>query len=411
MKFKTVAEAFNHYRSFTNEQLEQRAQEVKGMIETDPEVDITALNIELTAIKEAKENNAENEQRAAAGFNVVASMQQGAKKTFTADSVVDTPEYRSAFYKSMLGQQLTADEKAAFDVAVGVAEKRADAFNASGDSLAVLPTETLNEVVKKARTMGGLMAECRAFNVPTKIAIPVGTPGSKAAWHTEGAEVETEKAVTTSVSFDGYEIIKIFSISAKVRKMSVAAFEAYLVDELTACVMECIEDSLVNGTGSGQGTGLENGITWEEGTNLKTVAADKVGDWTNYTEVAGMLKRGYAAGAKWAMSNATLYKYVYSLQDGNKRPLFIPTPVNEQGAGKLLGFDIVIDDNIADGAIYLGNYSKYLGYNMPDGIVIETSRESSFKKGLIDYRALAIADCKPIVAEAFVKLVLAEAAA
>lgn len=411
MKFKTVAEAFNHYRSFTNEQLEQRAQEVKGMIETDPEVDITALNIELTAIKEAKENNAENEQRAAAGFNVVASMQQGAKKTFTADSVVDTPEYRSAFYKSMLGQQLTADEKAAFDVAVGVAEKRADAFNASGDSLAVLPTETLNEVVKKARTMGGLMAECRAFNVPTKIAIPVGTPGSKAAWHTEGAEVETEKAVTTSVSFDGYEIIKIFSISAKVRKMSVAAFEAYLVDELTACVMECIEDSLVNGTGSGQGTGLEKGITWAEGTNLKTVAADKVGDWTNYTAVAGMLKRGYAAGAKWAMSNATLYKYVYSLQDGNKRPLFIPTPVNEQGAGKLLGFDIVIDDNIADGAIYLGNYSKYLGYNMPDGIVIETSRESSFKKGLIDYRALAIADCKPIVAEAFVKLVLAEAAA
>ena len=52
----------------------------------------------------------------------------------------------------------------------------------------------------------------------------------------------------------------------------------------------------------------------------------------------------------------------------------------------------------------LGNYGKYLGYNMPEGIVIETSRESSFRKGLIDYRALAIADCKPLVGEAFVKL-------
>ena len=41
---------------------------------------------------------------------------------------------------------------------------------------------------------------------------------------------------------------------------------------------------------------------------------------------------------------------------------------------------------------------------MPEGITIEASRESSFKKGVIDYRALAIADCKPIVSEAFVKL-------
>jgi len=43
---------------------------------------------------------------------------------------------------------------------------------------------------------------------------------------------------------------------------------------------------------------------------------------------------------------------------------------------------------------------------MPQGIVIETSRESSFKSGLIDYRALAVADCKPIVSEAFVKLTI-----
>ena len=50
-----------------------------------------------------------------------------------------------------------------------------------------------------------------------------------------------------------------------------------------------------------------------------------------------------------------------------------------------------------------------MGYNMPEGITIEASRESSFKKGLIDYRAMAVADCKPIVEEAFVKLTRATA--
>lgn len=405
MKFKTVAEAFNYYRSFTNEQLEKRAQEVKGMIETDPDVDITALNIELTGIAQAKDNNNENaadaQQRSAAGFNVITGAGTAPQaKTFTADTVADTPEYRSAFFKSMLGQELNKDEKAAFEVATGVAEKRADAFTSSGEAVAVLPTETLNEVVKKARTMGGLMAECRAFNVPTKISIPVGTPGTKAAWHTEGAEVETEKNVPTSVTFDGYEIIKIFSISAKVRKMSISAFESYLTDELTACVMECIADALVNGTGAGQGTGLETGITWTAGKNL--LKADTL-DWKNYTKLVSMLKSGYAAGAKFACNNAFLWGTIYSLMDSNNRPLY-QKDLTGQGNGKLLGFDVIVDDNIANDTLYFGNFAKYMGYNMPEGIVLETSTQSSFKKGLIDYRAMAIADCKPIVDEAFVKM-------
>ena len=61
---------------------------------------------------------------------------------------------------------------------------------------------------------------------------------------------------------------------------------------------------------------------------------------------------------------------------------------------------------IADNVILFGNFGQYLGYNLPNGIVIETSRESSFKSGLIDYRAIAIADCKPLVNEAFVKLTI-----
>lgn len=406
--FKTIAEAFNFYRNHTTAQLEKRAAEIKNIIDTDASADVEALNIELSGIKQAKENNSENEKRAAGGFNVItgAGTAPATKKTFEAATVCDTPEYRSAFYKSMLGQQLNEIEQDAYNVAISVAEKRADAFNASGDSLAVLPTATLNEVVKKARTMGGLLGECRAFNIPSKIAIPIGTPSNKAAWHVEGAEVETEQAATASVTFDGYEIIKIFSISAKVRKMSIAAFEAYLVDELTACVMECINDALINGTGSGQGTGLETGITWTKDVNAIEATAANLADWKSYTKLISMLKAGYAAGAKFACNNAFLWGTVYGLHDGNNRPLYQPD-ITGQGSGKLFGFDIVIDDNIPANTIYFGNFAKYLGYNMPDGIVIETSTQSSFKKGLIDYRAMAIADCKPIVGEAFVKMYIA----
>ena len=59
MKFNTVAEAFNFYKNHTNEQLEQRANEINHMIETDENVDIQSLNVELTGIAQAKRNNDE----------------------------------------------------------------------------------------------------------------------------------------------------------------------------------------------------------------------------------------------------------------------------------------------------------------------------------------------------------------
>jgi HK97 family phage major capsid protein len=255
--------------------------------------------------------------------------------------------------------------------------------------------------------MGGLFSEARAFSMPVKISIPIGTPSDKAAWHTEADEVDSEKVTVSAVSFDGYEIMKVFSISEKARKMSINAFESYIVDELRACVMDLLGYALINGTGSGQGTGLESGITWVKTAgatkNEVEVAAATDLKYSDVVSVVALLKRGYSQGAKWAMNNATLYNYFYGLVDDTGRPIFIADPKNES-IGKILGFDVVVDDNIADGKAYLGNYSKYLGYNLPEGITIESSRESSFKKGVVDYRAMAIADCKPLVTEAFVRL-------
>lgn len=415
MKFKTVAEAFNHYRNESLENIEKRAGEIKGIIETDPNADIITLNMELTRLYQAKENTKDKEdisaketgtpQRSALAF-LEGTEKRDSLNTINND-VFSSPEYRSAFFKHLLGKKMTNTENVAFKIGLEESEKRASSFNSSTNSSAVLPTQTLNEVITKARTMGGLMVECRAFNMPTGISVPVGTPATKAAWHTEGVAVDTEKASVAAVKFDGYEIIKIFSMSVKAKTMSVSAFESYIITELTNCVMECIADALINGTGSNQGTGVLAGITWTDDTNAFTFSKTAGLTYADVVKVVGALKRGYANGAKWAMNNATLYNLFYGLVDANKRPIFIADPKAES-IGKILGFDVVVDDNLADETVIFGNF-QYMGYNMPGGIMIETSRESSFKSGLIDYRAISIADCKPIVDEAFVKLTRATA--
>lgn len=405
MNFQTVQEAFNYYRNHSLTDIEKRAQEIGNVIDTDPNANVQALNIELEGLKEAKANIETRSQNNQGGqFNPITGMNFNQGQQVPTENIFESTEYRSAFYKTLLGQKLTDVEQRTFNTAMEQqeAEHRADAFNTTTNSAAVLPTQTLNEVIKKARTMGGLIGHVRNFNIPTNISVPIGTPSSKAQWHKEGAAVESEKVTPAAVNFAGYEVIKVFSISAAAKKMTVQAFESYMIDELTNCVMEAIADALVNGTGNGQGTGLLTGITWDETNSLNLT-----GEYTDFTKALATLKRGYAAGAKFAMNNATLYNKVYSLVDSNGRPIFIADPKNES-IGRILGKEVVIDDNLPDDTIILGNF-QYMGYNMPQGLMIETSRESSFKSGLVDYRAMAIADTKPLVPEAFIKLTEAPA--
>ena len=313
MKFKTTLEAFNYWNTKTVEEIETRAAQIKGTLETDPEADIAALNIEISGLQQAKANLQEKAASGSGqrGFNPITGMSfetRASQEALTGD-VYASAEYRAAFFKSLLGQEMSEAEKAAFTRAQG--ENRASAFNTTTDNTAIIPTDTLNEIIKKARTIGGLLGVCRSFNMPSKIAIPVGTPSSKAAWHTEGEAVDAEKNVPVTVTFGAYEIVKIFSISVAAKKMSISAFESYLTDELSACIMETIADALVNGTGVNQGTGLLNTTGTTKATYTKTGVTYK-----DLVSIVPKLKRGYSNGARWAMSNATLYNQIYGLEIG-----------------------------------------------------------------------------------------------
>ena len=402
MKFKTIAEAFNFWNTKTIKEIEARAAEIKNLVETDPAADVDALNIEVAGLQQAKANLEERSQNfIQTTFSPLASMNfnNGASQEAETGDVYASQEYRSAFFKTLLGRDLNQSERVAMNRAQF--ERRSGEFASTSNAAAIIPTQTLNEIIRKARTMGGLISVCRSFSMPSKIAIPVGTPSDKAAWHTEGATVDAEKNVPVTVSFGAYEILKVFSISAAAETMTISAFENYLTDELAACVMATIEDSLVNGTGTDQGTGLLNTDGVTSATYTKAGATYK-----DLVTIIPKLKRGYAAGAKWAMNNATLYNQIYGIVDGNKRPVFITDPKGES-MGEILGFDVVIDDNIEDGTMIFGNF-QYMAYNMPSGIMVDKSTQSSFRSGLIDYRAMALADTKCIVPEAFVVAKAAE---
>ena len=327
-------------------------------------------------------------------FNpITASLEKGVNNPDTHA----TPEYRAAFFKSLLGKELTDGETRAYQTAQ--TEKRADAFNTLSNSAAVIPTQTLNEVISQARPVGGLFNEIRLFNVPSNLSVPVGTPTDAASWHTEGAAVERKNVTATAVTFTGRELIKILSMSAAVKRMEIAAFESYLTQELKNSISDAINAAIVSGTGAGAGqpTGILPGITWDTTNSIETesLTAD------NLLAAIAKLPAGYAGGAKFAMSTATLFGQLYPLKNGEGDYMF--TDTERGGVHRLFGFEIVLDDNIPAGTVLFGNF-RYYGVNVPEGVAVEVSRESGFTSGLIDYRALCIADGKPIVPGAFVKI-------
>jgi HK97 family phage major capsid protein len=404
MKFNTVQDAFNYYRTQPADVIEKRAAEIKATIENDPAADVDSLNVEVQGMKQAKENAEHKQQVMKRSADLLSSVAFGNNKK-PEDKPADilaTPEYRNAFFKVLKGDNdLTPAERDAFDTMRK--EKRAANFSTTSDMAAVIPSQTLNEIVTKAQDMGGIMGIARAFAVPSNLAVPVATPAAAAEWHTEGAEVTGDKPAITNVEFANHEIMKVFSISASVKRMALPAFESYLTQELTNSIMACIATSLVSGTGKNQGTGIMSAFG-----DSNTVKAASTGiTYADVVKAVAKLKRGYSAGAKWVMNNSTLYNTFYGMVDGNKRPIFIADTQND-GIGKILGYEVVVDDFVADDVAIFGNFS-YMAYNMADGIAVESSTQSSFKSGLVDYRAMAIADTKPIVTDAFVELTKATA--
>jgi HK97 family phage major capsid protein len=266
--------------------------------------EISIVNFAAYKQTSIQARNAQNEEEKPMYNPITAGLET---QTQTRDTHA-TPEYARAFFKSMLGQPLTEAETRAFQAAK--TEKRADSFNTLSDSAAVIPEQTLNEVISQARPIGGLFNEIRLFNVPANLSVPVGTPADPAEWHIEGSIVDRKNIVTTAVNFSAFELIKILSLSVAAKRMTIAAFESYLTRELRNSISDAINKAIVHGTGIGQPTGILSSITWDANNSIDVTAltADTL------LNAIALLPGSYAGGAKFAMSYVTLFSHLYPLK-------------------------------------------------------------------------------------------------
>lgn len=292
-------------------------------------------------------------------------------------------EYREAFYRTMLGQ--------------GTPEQRALVTTSTG--AAVIPTTTFDQVVENIQKAAGLLARVRVLDIPGKLTVPQSDINTPATWHDEGTEIGDSNLPPTSVTLTGYELAKLFSMSAATQSMSVAAFETYLIQELTRTTRDALAAAVISGTGVGQALGILAGLVWNA-----TNSFSEVDVWKAIVEGLALLPSNYRQNAVLCMSSTTFLRRLASIVDANGNPMF-PRDLASGIPLSLLGKPIVLDDYMPDNtALWCDPTYYFLNFSQP--MAVEVSREAGFTKATVMYRSLAVVDGKP-VAPAFVKVLFA----
>lgn len=300
----------------------------------------------------------------------------------------ESPEYRTAWLHTLMRCDLTDVEQRAWSTATASAGP-------------AIPTQTANQILEKVTQYAPLLGQITLLRVPGNVTFAVEGDEPDAAYHTENASITPSETGLTEITLSAYEIVKLVQISKSVQKMAIDAFESWLTDMIAKKLAKQISATILTGSGSSQGKGIDKANTWGAA-NSVTVA--KAGTLTtqNVLDLIALLPGGYDAGASFLMSKKTLFTDFMPLQDKSKNDLVRI----EGGSYYIYGYPVMLDERVADHEAYLANLSTVIG-NMPEDVTITS--DFDLTKNAFLFLGSAMFDCEPSRADAVRKLVKATA--
>jgi len=383
------------------QEIEKRLAEIKAELEND-NADIDALEKEVKELTEERKAIQEKiERRKEIMANIVSgegtiindflpnNKEERKFENITKEEILETPEYRSAFLKKLLGKPLTAAEERAYS-------------SASGSADAVIPTQTASELFDKMIAIAPMINEITLLRVAGNVKFAIENVRDAAAKHDENAAVTLAGDNLACVTLAGYEYIKVIRISKTVQTMSINAFENWLTDMLAEDIAVAIENAIINGNGQSGPKGVEHAETWTLGENLIGYTDNEPPSYDNVMDMIAALPLRYHSGAKFLCNSKFLYGKLAKIKDNQKQPILVKDMANGLQF-RIMGFPVLLSDKVTDGVMYFGNFKKIVG-NLAQDVTVESSTQSGFLNNSIDFRGTAIFDCDIALPDAFIKM-------
>ena len=349
-------------------EIKRRNEELRNSMETLPDSELDK------AVKEAEELEKEQKEIIENIKNEDKEIETRAFKISTANITgkvtygVDSPEYRSAFFKTLAGASLNE------------IEKRAMTTNSSSAGAAV-PTQTLNKIMEKIENQSVIYNLVTVSNLKGNVSIPIEGTTNDVERLSEGTDGTIKNDTLSSIKLGANKYIKLVKLTCELEAQAIDALEDYIVKKLSKKMAQAFDEDIINGNGTNKCTGILQTIT-----PIETSAAGTL----NYDDICDLfaaLKAAAKKNAKLLMSTNTLYKRIAKIKDDNKRPIF------DVENNKVIGRTVEECDDIPDDVIIFGDLSTYQ-FNWNKDLEITKSQEAAFASGDTVFRGLALVDGK-----------------
>lgn len=372
----------------TADELDNTVNEIRSRMDA-PDADLQNLSDAMDWINERKSaliaeasRRAEMRSRIAAGAGTVVRTLMGGKSEAEKHYDAASPEYRSAFLKTLLDKELTAEERSAYVAVTG------DATNGAAN---VLPRNMLNQVWDLIGEQHAILGDITLYRTGTILEVAKRTAITQgdAATVNEAAANDDEINTFVKVTLTGKDFSKHVDISYAMAQMSIDAFETFLTSEIADRLGAALAADVVT----------QIGTDFDSTNNAVTTTTAKKLTFAEVAAAMALLQNANGQAVVYG-NRATIYNYLVGMVDTTGRPVF---QLNAQNGaeGALIGCPVKVEDSVAANVLYIG-YPKQVVGNMVQDIMVES--EKDIKKHVITYAGYARFECKLLAPKAFAKV-------
>jgi len=305
-----------------------RKVEIRSMLEGTAPVDLVAIEAELKALG-TEETEIRKKQQIAGQINTgtvpaVVITKPGEQRKV--GNMYDTPEYRQAFFDYV-------------KTGVMAAEYRANAVTKISDAGAVIPTTTLNKIIEKLTSQGMILPLVTQTAYATGVSIPTSSVKPVATWVADGAGSDKQKKALGSVVFAANKLRCAVAVSFNLENLSLSAFEAAIVSNISDAMTQALETAIISGTGTGQ----PKGILTETAPAGQSIDVTEI-NYKTMVDAEAAVPAAYETGGVYVMAKSTFMQYV-GMVDAQKQPIArVNYGINGAAERTLLGRRVIICD-------------------------------------------------------------------
>lgn len=244
------------------------------------------------------------------GFNPLGTYSTRKKKIPEGDDL----EYRKAFMKCVLSGETIPDD-------IIPIEQRAAATTLTTDVGVLIPQTVLNKIVENLRFYGNIFSRVTMTNIKGGFSIPKSTAKPVARWVSEGQVADKQKKeVKGAITFAYYKLQCRVAVSLEADTTTLAVFESTIIDNVTEAMIVAIEDSIINGTGSGQPLGIINDTEITDKQKIAVTEAE-LNSWLSWSKIFAKVPLKKRVGTVLIVNNETYEGDIAGMVDASGQPV------------------------------------------------------------------------------------------